>query len=101
VISAFKPRQNFEKRFLSQAGENLESLFIEEFLSNLPVKAIIERTEKMLYSKMIAYYIQRGYEIRYDAKSFYSLLNQNFALMKMAFGLQLISLIHIWNIRKD
>jgi hypothetical protein len=28
---------------------------------------------------MVAYYIQRGYEIRYDAKSFYSLLNQNFA----------------------
>ena len=45
----------------------------------LPHKPTVERTDKMLYSKMIAYYIQRGYEIRYDAKSFYSLLNKNFA----------------------
>jgi len=32
----------------------------------------------MLYSKMVAYYIQHGYEIRYDARSFYNLLTQNF-----------------------
>ncbi|OQB31950.1 MAG: putative methyltransferase [Bacteroidetes bacterium ADurb.Bin174] len=79
VISAFKPRESFVDSFLKQAGENLEASFVQEFLSNLPAKPIIERTEKMLYSKMVAYYIQRGYEIRYDAKSFYSLLNQNFA----------------------
>jgi len=79
VISAFKPDRKFEERFLQQAGENLEFEFVEQFLSVLPVKGFIERTDKMLYSKMLAYYIQKGYEIRYDAKSFYNLLNQNFA----------------------
>lgn len=78
VISAFKPSNKFDTVFAKNAGENLEMLFIEEFLTNLPISPKIERTEKMLYSKMIAYYIQRGYEIRYDAKSFYSLLHSNF-----------------------
>lgn len=78
VISAFKPKQRFTLSFLQEAGLNLESEFVEEFLSNVPARPIIERTEKMLYSKMVAYYIQRGYEIRYDAKSFYSLLKNNF-----------------------
>jgi DNA modification methylase len=78
IISAFKPSLSFTERFTSKAGVNLEASFINEFLSNLPSKPIIVRTEKMLYSKMLAYYIQRGYEIRYDAKSFYSLLIQNF-----------------------
>jgi len=78
VISAFKPSESFSDSFISQAGEGLEITFISEFLSNLPSKPIIERTEKMLYSKMVAYYIQRGYEIKYDAKSFYSLLKNNF-----------------------
>ena len=79
VISAFKPSNNFSERFIKQAGEGLEISFINEFLNNLPKKPAIERTDKMLYSKMLAYYIQRGYEIKYDAKSFYSLLNENFA----------------------
>jgi len=78
VISAFKPSNNFSEQFIKQAGEGLEISFINEFLTNLPVKPAIERTDKMLYSKMLAYYIQRGYEIKYDAKSFYSLLKENF-----------------------
>jgi DNA modification methylase len=78
VISAFKPSIKFEKKFLLQSGENLEFEFIYELLSNVLNKPIIERTEQMLYSKMIAYYIQRGYEIRYDSKSFYSMLSRNF-----------------------
>jgi DNA modification methylase len=79
VISAYKPSSNFERRFISQAGQDLEIEFINQHLSMLPTQSTVERSEKMLYSKMLAYYIQRGYEIRYDAKSFYSLLNQNFA----------------------
>ncbi len=78
VISAFKPSNKFDTHFAKSAGESMEVLFIDEFLSNLPITPKIERTDKMLYSKMIAYYIQRGYEIRHDAKSFYSLLHSNF-----------------------
>ncbi len=78
VISAYKPGKRFEEHFIREAGENLEIDFIKQFLENLPKQPVIERTEKMLYSKMLAYYIQRGYEIRYDASSFYKMLAENF-----------------------
>jgi hypothetical protein len=78
IISAYKPKSSFSERFLKSAGENLEIEFVRQFLENLPVRPTIERTEKMLYSKMLAYYVQYGYEIRYNSKSFYSMLNENF-----------------------
>ena len=79
AISAYKPSIKFQERILKNGGNNMELEFVEQFLSILPIKKVVERTEKMLYSKMLAYYVQNGYEIRYDAKSFYSLLNKNFA----------------------
>ena len=79
VITAYKPSNEFYKKFISSAGVDVELDFLYQHLTMLPHKPTVERTDKMLYSKMIAYYIQRGYEIRYDAKSFYSLLNKNFA----------------------
>jgi DNA modification methylase len=78
VISAYKPSKNFERRFLKNAGEGLETDFIHEFLHQQPSRPIIERTEKMLYSKMLSYYIQHGYEVRYDAKTFYQMLRKSF-----------------------
>lgn len=78
VISAYKPNKIFEEKFLKQAGENLEVDFVYQFLENLPKRPSVERTDKMLYSKMLAYYIQRGYEVRQDSKSFYRLLTNNF-----------------------
>lgn len=78
VISAYKPNKSFEEKFLKQAGANLEVDFVYQFLDNLPKRPSVERTDKMLYSKMLAYYIQRGYEVRQDSKSFYRLLTNNF-----------------------
>ena len=78
VISAYKPSTAFESKFLADAGENMEVLFVQEFLEKLPSRPLIERTEKMLYSKMLAYYIQRAYQVNQDANSFYSLLKNNF-----------------------
>ena len=78
AISAFKPSKSFESRLLKESGKNMEIEFVNQFLTMLPKRIGVERTEKMLYSKLLAYYIQRGYEIRHNAKSFYSLLNQNF-----------------------
>lgn len=78
VISAFKPSRRFEEVFLRQAGLGLELDFVNEFLSRQPVKPVLERTEKMLYSKMLSFYIQHSYEVQYDAKSFYRLLRENF-----------------------
>lgn len=78
VISAFKPESQFENRFLSFAGKDLETDFIKQFLSQLPIHPSIERTEKMLYSKMLSFYIQHGYEVNMDAKTFYKMLNTVF-----------------------
>lgn len=78
VISAFKPEKQFENRFLSLAGKDLEADFIKQFLSKLPIHPSIERTEKMLYSKMLSFYIQHGYEVNMDAKTFYKMLNTIF-----------------------
>lgn len=78
VISAYKPKQSFEKQFLSRAGENLEEEFIKMHLSHLSPEPSIEHTETMLYSKLLAYYVQRSYIIKYDASTFYKMLRQNF-----------------------
>ena len=81
VINAYKPRKDFEEHFLRLAGEGLERDFVEEHLDHLPVEINIERTEQMLYSKMLAHYIQRGYEIRMNARQFYAMLRDHFKLI--------------------
>jgi DNA modification methylase len=81
VINAYKPRRRFEEMFLKRAGDNLECDFIQEHLGHLPVEPNIERTEQMLYSKVLAYYVQHGYEIRLNAKQFYKLLTEHFKLI--------------------
>jgi hypothetical protein len=81
IINAYKPRQSFEERFLKRAGLDLEKDFIGEHLSHLPKEPNIERTEQMLFSKMLANYIQHGYEIRLNARHFYSLLRDHFKLI--------------------
>jgi len=78
IISAFKPSNEFSNSFLSKAGSNLESEFIKQLLSQLQIQPCVERTEKMLYSKMLSFYIQHGYEINMDAKAFYKMLNMSF-----------------------
>ncbi len=78
MISAYKPNANFTHKFIQQAGANVELEFIQSFLENLPPQPMIERTEKMLFSKMVAYYLQKGYQINLDAKSFYEMLFENF-----------------------
>jgi len=81
VINAYKPKQRFEELFLKQAGAGLERDFIEQHLNHLPVEPNTERSEQMLFSKMLAHYVQHGYEIKLNAKQFYKLLRDNFKLM--------------------
>lgn len=81
IINAYKPRQSFEERFLKRAGVDLERDFVTEHLSHLPKEPNIERTEQMLFSKMLAHYIQHGYEIRLNARQFYNLLRDHFKLI--------------------
>jgi len=78
IINAYKPSEGFLNNFIANAGQNVEIEFVEDLLSSLPIQPMLERTEKMLYSKMIAYYLQKGYQINYDARSFYEMLYQHF-----------------------
>jgi len=81
VINAYKPKKQLEENFLRRAGEGLERDFVSDLLEHLPVAPNIGRTEQMLYSKMLAHYVQRGYEIRLSARQFYTLLRDSFKLI--------------------
>ena len=78
IINAYKPKQEFEEKFLESAGLNMELEFIIQQLDHLPIQANLERTEKMLYSRMLAHYIENGYKIKYDSTNFYNLISDNF-----------------------
>jgi len=76
VINAYKPRAGFSARFLSQAGQGLEAEFVRQHLEQLPIAANVERSQEMLYSKYLAYYVQHGYTIAYNGEQFYRALPQ-------------------------
>lgn len=78
IINAYKPSDEFRVSFLKKGGLNLEKEFIEVHLEKLPVEPNIERSRQMLYSKLLAQYIQNGFEVRIDASEFYGLLRNNF-----------------------
>lgn len=76
IINAYKPRAGFAQRFLSQAGRGLETEFVRQHLAQLPLAANVERSKEMLYSKYLAYYVQHGYQVAYNAEQFYRALPQ-------------------------
>jgi DNA modification methylase/transcription elongation factor Elf1 len=79
VISAYKPKNSFQTKFLEFAGEGMEEEFIRMHLSHLPTEPSIERTEQMLYSKLLAFYVRHSYTVKYDASTFYKMLRREFA----------------------
>ena len=78
VINAYKPYKSFSDLFLKKTGVNMEKDFIEMHLQKLPIEPNVERTQQMIYSKLLAQYIQNGFEVRQDALDFYELLSDNF-----------------------
>lgn len=78
IINAYKPAKKFSNNFLKTAGLNMELDFIKMHLDKLPILDNINRTQHMLYSRLLAYYIQNGFEVRLDSIEFYNLLNSNF-----------------------
>ena len=78
IINAYKPSQNFVERFIKKSGDGMEVDFVKEQLNHLPITANIERTEKMLYSKILSHYVENGFKVRYNASNFYQLLAENF-----------------------
>ena len=76
VINAYKPRSEITERFLSTLGRGIERAFTHEHLLKLHVSSNVERSKEMLYSKYLAYYVQHGYQVQYNAEQFYRVLPQ-------------------------
>jgi len=81
IINAYKPTKDHDPRYWKMAGENFEMKFIEGYLKHLTVEPNAERTEKMLYSKLLTQYLSNELDIRLNAKEFYKLLSENFKLI--------------------
>ena len=79
AISCFKTTEELTRKFLSSqdTSKNVWDL-VEELMEHLPVHyrkdnsttAIIERSPKILYDRVISYYVQHSYPVPMDASDF-------------------------------
>ena len=87
IISAYKPNGDLEERFKKQAGTEKGAWeFIVTHLKQLPVfvakggrsEVIAERQSYLLYDRMVAFHVQRGYPVPLSTSEFYAGLHQQF-----------------------
>jgi DNA modification methylase/predicted RNA-binding Zn-ribbon protein involved in translation (DUF1610 family) len=87
IISAYKPRSGFERRFLEQAGTPGGAWnFVRQHLAQLPVvveldgalEVVAERQPYLLFDRMVAFHIQRGATVPLSAAVFYAGLRERF-----------------------
>jgi len=86
AISCYKPSEEFERKFKIASGDIAVWDFIQEHLQHLPVHlirkestaSIIERSPKILYDRLITFYLMRGIPIPIDARDFQEGLKQKF-----------------------
>lgn len=87
VISCYKPSSEFDKKFQESQYNNVGVWdFVEEHLHHLPVHivkdnattAVIERSPKILFDRLIAFYIQRSLPVPMDAGDFQKGLHERF-----------------------
>ena len=87
VITCYKPTSELTTKFLVSGGtkENVWD-FIGEHLLHLPVHiergnittSVIERSPKILFDRLISYYVQKGYAIPMDAQEFQQGLHERY-----------------------
>lgn len=87
VISCYKPSDEFTRKIEKSADKRQNVWdFIGEHLQHLPVHiergnattTVIERSPKILYDRLISYYVQHGYSIPLDAQQFQQGLKERF-----------------------
>lgn len=84
VISCYKPTSIFESKFKSQHGDVAVWDFVSEHLNHLPTHikkdnsttAIVERSPKIIYDRLITFYLMRGLPVPIDARDFQEGLKQ-------------------------
>lgn len=87
VITCYKPSDEFSQKMmtLSNANENVWD-FVEDYLAHLPIHiiyknattAVVERSPKILYDKVITYYVQKGFPVPLDANNFQAGLRERY-----------------------
>jgi DNA modification methylase len=86
AISCYKPTAEFEDKFKNSRSDVAVWDFVVEHLHHLPVHivkedstaSIIERSAKILFDRLITFYLMRGLPVPIDAKDFQSGLKQRF-----------------------
>jgi len=87
VISAYKPNPTFEEKFRLTAGSEAGAWeFVRSHLRQIPVfvtkvgraEVIAERQGYLLFDRMVAFHVQRGYGVPLSAAEFYAGIRQRF-----------------------
>lgn len=87
VITCYKPTDKLVQKFEQTVDTAIHTWdFIEELLEHLPVHvlremkttAVVERSPKILYDRLISYYVQHGYAIPMNAQEFQRGLRERF-----------------------
>jgi DNA modification methylase len=85
LIAAYKPTAELEERFELQRGSADGAWdFVRDHLARLPVPAghdppvIAERTNHLLYDRMLAFHVQRNVSVPLSAAAFYAGLDERF-----------------------
>lgn len=86
VITCFKPSDKLVTNTGKSEPRQSAQEFVEEYLIHLPVHvqrnlsttAVVERSAKILYDRLISYYVQHGYDIPMDAREFQQMLHNSF-----------------------
>lgn len=88
IISVYKPLEKLEERGRLDIGNESSAWnFIRAHLENLPIitikgkklEVVSERTEYLLYDRMIAFHIQRGLTVPLSSVEFFTGLSERFA----------------------
>ncbi len=87
IISCFKPTEQLLYKFENEASETNVWDFIDELLSRLPVHlehsnkttAVVERSSKILYDRLISFYVQHGFPVPLNAQEFQAGLRERYA----------------------
>ena len=87
IISCYKPSSEFDEGFIKHQNTDMAVWdFVEEHLHHLPIHlikdnattAIIERSPKILFDRLIAFYVQRSLPVPIDAGNFQEGLRERF-----------------------
>ena len=87
VISCYKPSSEFDQKFQQHQHSDVGVWdFVEEHLQHLPIHlvkdnsttAVVERSPKILFDRLIAFYVQRNLPVPIDAGKFQLGLREHF-----------------------